>query len=206
MAFKWDDPEFAGLGPGDKTLACCIKTNFNRFASLERAFGAQAPEQYRSFLKDHEPFKQLIWAAKSCVESNNALYTKDSAESFHRFLFTALLMYAVSINKLRLAFKNPALETKEERKVIRLAKGFTRILTNLLLSSSFKRHIRVITMDGRYLDCLTANPRNKDAYWKFGQQYHIINTETGNASGYDSGFDLDPATSRALQVWKPNST
>ena len=205
MAFKWDDPEFARRGHGDKTLACCIRTNFLPFTSLERAFGAQAPEQYQSFLKGHEPFKQLIRAANSCVESNNALYTKDSAESFHRFLFTALVMYAVSINQLRHAFQNSALEAKEEQKVIRLAKGFTRIFTNILSSSSFKRHMRVITMDGRFLDCLTANPRNKDAYWKFGQQYHIINTETGKASGYDSGFDLDPAMSRALQVWKPNS-
>jgi hypothetical protein len=111
-------------------------------------------------------------------------------------------MYAVYINKLRQAFENPELETMEEQKVIYLAKGFTRILANVLCSSSFKRHMRVIMMDGKFLNCLMANPRNKDAYWKFGQQYNIISTEPGNAtmpSGYDSGFDM---ISRTLQVCK----
>jgi hypothetical protein len=202
-AFKWEDPEFAQRGCGDNTLASCIEFNSKGLVLLEGAFGAQAPKRYRSFLKDHKRFKHLASAAKSGVRpKKQALYTKDSAESFHRFLFAALIMYAVYINKLRWAFENPELETMEEQKVIYLAKGFTRILTNILCSSSFKRHMRVITMDGKFLDCLMANPRNKDAYWKFGQQYNIISTEPGNAtmpSGYDSGFDM---ISRTLQVHK----
>ena len=203
-SFKWEDPEFAQRGPGDRTLALCIKANAKWFNLLEDAFGPQAPDQYRSFLKDHEHFKHLVSAAESCIDSKtNPLYTKDSAESFHRFLFAALVMYAVSINKLRRAFQKPVLVAKEEREAIRLAKGFTRILVNVLSSSSFKRHMRLITIDGKFLDCLMANPRNEDAYWKFGQQYGIIRTEPGNVtttSGHDSGFDVDPAVSRTLQV------
>ena len=205
-SFKWEDPEFVHRGPGDSTLASCINANIEDFILLEDAFCHQAPEQYQSFLKDHKGFEHLISAAKSCVESKTtALYNKDSAESFRRFLFAALVMYANSINKLRHAFENPALDTKEEQKIICLARGFTRILTNLLCLSSFKRHMRVITMDGKFLDCLTANLRNKDVYWKFGQQYGIISTEPGNVtapSAYDSGFDVDPAMPRTLQVRK----
>ena len=114
-------------------------------------------------------------------------------------------LYANSINKLHHAFENSALDTKEEQKIICLAWGFTQILMNILCLSSFKHHMRVITMDGKFLDSLTANLRNKDVYWKFGQQYGIISAEPGNVtapSAYDSGFDIDPVMPRTLQVWK----
>jgi hypothetical protein len=68
-------------------------------------------------------------------------------------------MFAASINKLHRAFENPALDTSKEQEVMRLAKGFTRLLVNVLSSSSFERHMRVITRDGKFLDCLMANPR-----------------------------------------------
>ena len=203
-SFKWEDPEFARRGPGDSTLASCIKFNVKYFNLLEDAFGPEAPAQYRSFLKDHKCFMHLVSTAESCADSKTKpLYTKDSAQSFHRFLFAVLVMFAVSINKLRRAFENPALDASKEWEAIRLAKGFTRLLVNVLSSSSFERHMRVITRDGKFLDCLMANPRNKDAYRKFGQQYNIISAEPGNGtmpSGHDSGFDVDPAMSRTLQV------
>lgn len=204
-AYKWEAPEFAHRGWGDSMLASCIKFNSKDFILLEGAFGAQAPEQCQSFHKEHKNFKLLVSTTKSCAWSKkHTLDTKDSAESFHRFLFAALIMYAVFINKLHGAFENPALETEEEQNIIQLAKGFTQILANVLCSSSFKRHLRVM-MDGKFLDCLMANPRNKDAYWKFGQQYNIISTDPGSVttpSGCNSGFDIDPAMSRTLQVWK----
>jgi hypothetical protein len=56
---------------------------------------------------------------------------------------------------------------------------------------------------GSSLIVLWLIPGNKDAYRKFGQQYDIISTEPGNVttpSGHDSGFDVDPAMSRTLQV------
>jgi hypothetical protein len=124
--FQWASSEFAEQGPGNQTLASCIKSNIRYISLLEDAFGLEAPEQYQSFLEDHKSFKLLVLAAESCVDSKTKpLYTKDSAESFHQFLFTAFIMYAVSINKLCCAFENPALDAIEEQEVIRLAKGFT---------------------------------------------------------------------------------
>ena len=207
-SFKWEDPEFAQRGPGDRTLALCIKANAKWFNLLEDAFGPQAPDQYRSFLKDHERFKHLVSAAESCIDSKtNPLYTKDSAELFHRFLFAALVMYAVSINQLRRAFKTPLLDAEEERGAIHLAKGFTRILVNVLSSSSFKRHMRVITLDGKFLSYLQSAPAYSGIYRTFGQQYNIIDGETdgpvmSTSPGEDAGHDVEPAASGTLQVRK----
>lgn len=120
--FKWDDPEFAHPGPGDSTLASCINANAEEFVLLEGAFGHEAPKGYQCFLEDHKGFKNLISAAQSCLgPEKRALYTKDSAESFHQFLVAALVMYTISINKLRHTFKNPASQTGEEQETIRLA-------------------------------------------------------------------------------------
>ena len=206
--FQWEDQEFVRQGTGDGTLATCIKRNANYLNLLEDAFGPQAPDQYRSFLKDHERFKHLVSAAESCIDSKtNPLYTKDSAESFHRFLFAALVMYAVSINQLRRAFKTPLLDAEEERGAIRLAKGFTRILVNVLSSSSFKRHMRVITLDGKFLSYLQSAPAYSGIYRTFGQQYNIIDSETNRpvmstSPGEDAGHDVEPAASGTLQVRK----
>ena len=205
--FKWASSEFAEQGPGDQTLASCIKSNIGCISLLEDAFGPEAPEQYQSFLEDHKSFKLLVSAAESCVHSKTKpLYTKDSAESFHRFLFASFIMYAVSINKLRRAFENPALNAIEEQEVIRLAKGFTRFLVNVLSSSSFERHMRVITLDGKYLDYFKTDPALNSTYRMFGQDYDIIDRVAGGAidvgpatitatpPGDDYGLDVGPAT------------
>ena len=161
-AFKWDDPEFAQRG-GDRTLASCILSS------------CKSPEFTLLQDVENQQFEALLWASKSCVQANKALYTKDSAESFHRFLFATLVMYAISINDLQQIIEDLALELtiEEELDRLRRAKGFTRILTNILSSSTFKHHMRVITLDGSYVSFLKANLQLKEKYRRFVLNYRI---------------------------------
>jgi hypothetical protein len=148
--FSWEDSEFAQSGPGDNTLASCIKSNRDYLILLEKAFGTGAPQEYQSFLEDQEHFINLLSAANLAIDSAAPLYTKDSAKSFHRFLFATLIMYARSLNSLCHCAKKK-LTMDEEQEFICQAREFTRILTNVLCSSSFEWHMRVITVDGKYL-------------------------------------------------------
>ena len=93
---------------------------------------------------DNQLFEALLSASKSCVQANKALYTKDSAEAFHRLLFTTLVMYAILINDLQQVIEDlaPELMNEEERDRLHCTKGFTSILTNILSSSTFKHHMR----------------------------------------------------------------
>jgi hypothetical protein len=68
MQFQWASSEFAEQGPGDQTLASCIKSNIRYISLLEDAFDPEVPEQYQSFLEDHKSFKHLISAVESLYQ------------------------------------------------------------------------------------------------------------------------------------------
>jgi hypothetical protein len=95
--FSWEDSEFAQSGPGDNTLASCIKSNRDYLILLEKAFGTGAPQEYQSFLEDQEHFIDLLSTANLAVDSAAPLYTKDSAKSFHRFLFATLTLLCMHV-------------------------------------------------------------------------------------------------------------
>lgn len=98
-------------------------------------------------------------------------------------------MHSISLNKLHHTSRKPS-ETQEEV-VISHARGFTRILTNILCSSTFKHHMRVITMEGKYLQYLFAHGTSREAYQTFGQCYRISNkVTTEDVVGEDPGLQI----------------
>lgn len=62
----------------------------------------------------------------------------------------------------------------------------------------------MITVDGNYLDCLTANSSCQGLYWAFRQEYSICEGTSQEVAttlpGEDTGLDISETRQKASEV------
>ena len=195
---NWDmEPKVRG--PGDHTLASFIKHGRNVMSKMN--------SEEIDFLDEHKGFKKLyrqIDDPNGPLHSDGPLYTKDMVESFHRLIFSALVLFGSSLSRVDACFSkskqlNSPFTFKDVQERLLVVRGYTHLLSAVLCSSAFKQHITLITGDiGPQV--LKANWTHRLSYRDFGRTYRI---RTGGLSDpdpqdksqydeyYESQYDYD---------------
>jgi hypothetical protein len=185
------------LGPGDRTLADFFYRNRNFLFFLMSktycditALCPQLPNHLNLsasptlILDEKSTFTAFLNAADLSLksEANKALYTKETALTFHHLLYFSFLMAGRALGEIKDSSHNLAIlkSAKKEaafdayKKAIRNAAFPIRFLICMLSSSAFRLHMKVWTEEGASLKILLPIFEHKSEYLMFGKDRGIL--------------------------------
>jgi hypothetical protein len=195
------------LGPGDRTLADFFSHNKDGILEMMQYSYSKLPmeSEIRRHLSKHlnlplsssdlkegmivGAFKAFGEAVKLTLNQGKALYTNETAFSFHVLLYFSFLICGRELSEIRDSYqllksatsvaskktdkeKTAAVESYKES--ILAAEFPVRVLICVLSSTAFKHHIRVWSSEGRNLNSILPCFANKADYLFFGKERLIL--------------------------------
>lgn len=131
------------------------------------------------------PAEELLRFDSLIAAINNAapqLYTKETAEDFHMFLYASFVTFGRSLCQLCKAIgleKQGLLKPEANlRHIFNAFRGQAELLLFLITSSTFKKHIEVFcSIDGLGINDLVPDVKEREIYEKFGEGLKIWDYE-----------------------------
>ena len=157
------DPELIRRGPGDKTLAKHLLGNVTALEKLASKLK----------LPDFQPLINRAKSGAGPIEGEGALYTKETALSFHQLVYGTLIWYGSSLRRVKVVWEGDYANLASMKSAFMDLKILSRQLTYILCSSAFKQHIKVITMKGSGVITLLPKYDQREACLKFGSEKKI---------------------------------
>ena len=123
-------------------------------------------------------FDSLIAVVKSGAPQ---LYTKETADDFHRLIYASLVTCGRSLRRLGWAIK---LKNQQLEYIFNALRAQVELLLFIITSTTFQKHVEVLCeTEGLGINDLVPNYNERDAYEKFGVKMGILDREliTGRA-------------------------